>query len=132
MIVLDEQLTGRGLESSIGRWYRGVVCFITALRSNIVIKDEAIPSLLRQQRHPTFVTINEQDFWRHCKIDNRFCVVCFALNDSQVALIDPALRSILRHPHFRTKANRMGSVIRISEATVAYYRHDDQVVRALE
>lgn len=132
MIALDEQLTGRGLERAIGHWYRGTVCFITALRPNSVIKDEAIPALLRQQRHPTFVTINEQDFWRHSRSDNRFCVVCFALNDSQVGLIAPALRALLRHPLFRTKANRMGCVIRVSEAMVTYYRYDDQIVRMLE
>jgi len=38
MIVLDEQLLGRDLEIEIAHWYRGVVCFITDLRPNIVIK----------------------------------------------------------------------------------------------
>lgn len=31
MIVLDEQLLGRGLEVEIARWYRGAVCFITEI-----------------------------------------------------------------------------------------------------
>jgi len=92
VIVLDEQLTGRGLDAAIGRWYRGAVCFVDTLRPEGVITDDAIPSLLRQQRHPTFVTINERDFWRRIAIDRRDCVVCFAMDDSLVALIDDPSR----------------------------------------
>jgi hypothetical protein len=58
MIVLDEQLLGRGLERDIAQWYRGTVQFVIDLRPHTVIKDEAIPALLRQRSQPTFVTIN--------------------------------------------------------------------------
>jgi hypothetical protein len=78
MIVLDEQLLGRNLELDIVRWYRGTVSFIVDLRPHTVIKDDAIPELLRRQSQPTFVTINEQDFWRKIAADTRYCVVCFA------------------------------------------------------
>lgn len=47
MIVLDEQLLGYGLQSAIARWYRGRVIAITELRPGSVIRDEAIPVLLR-------------------------------------------------------------------------------------
>ena len=47
MIVLDEQLLGRGLESEIAAWYRGSVCFIHELRPQTVVKDDVIPTLLR-------------------------------------------------------------------------------------
>ena len=47
MIVLDEQLPGLGLEEGVARWYRGAVFVVNTLRPGIVIKDEAIPSLLR-------------------------------------------------------------------------------------
>jgi hypothetical protein len=40
MIVLDEQLLGRGLERDIAQWYRGTVQFITDLRPHTIIKDE--------------------------------------------------------------------------------------------
>ena len=62
MIVLDEQLLGRQLELEIAKWYRGTVRFINELRPHTVIKDDAIPKLLRQQSQPTFVTINERTF----------------------------------------------------------------------
>ena len=64
MIVLDEQLLGRDIEAEISRWYRGTVQYIIDLRPNTVIKDDAIAGILQQQREPTFVTINERDFWR--------------------------------------------------------------------
>jgi hypothetical protein len=83
VLVLDEQLLGRDLDTALARWYRGPVLFITDLRPGTVIKDDAIPVLLRQQQQATFLTINESDFWRKVAIDARFCVVCFALPDSR-------------------------------------------------
>ena len=62
MIVLDEQLLGRDLETTIAAWYAGAVVHITDLRPHTVIKDDAIPLLLQQQSQPTFVTINVPDF----------------------------------------------------------------------
>jgi len=55
MIVLDEQLLGRGLKREIAQWYPGNVRFVIDLRPRSVIKDDAIPGLLRQQNQPTFV-----------------------------------------------------------------------------
>ena len=131
MIILDEQLLGRSLEVAIGSWYRGAVRFITDLRPNTVIKDEAIPFLLRQQRQPTFVTINERDFWQRIAIDQRFCAVCFAIPDSQANAIPALLRRLLQHPQLRTKTQRMGSVIRMTGTTANYYTWNDRQVRVL-
>jgi hypothetical protein len=58
MIVLDEQLQGLGLEDAVARWDRGAVFVVKELRSGMMIKDEAIPTLLRQLKQSTFVTIN--------------------------------------------------------------------------
>ena len=121
MIVLDEQLLGRHLEAEIARWYRGAVLFIIDLRPNTIIKDEAIPELLRQQSRPTFVTINERDFWRTAAGDHRYCVICFALPDSRANAISASLRALLRRPEFRTKARRMGKVIRVTDREISYY-----------
>ena len=49
MIVLDENLLGLRLDNSIAAWYPGRVCYVTDLRANTVIKDEAIPQLLQRQ-----------------------------------------------------------------------------------
>jgi hypothetical protein len=98
MLVLDEQLLGRNLEAALGRWYRGPVHFITDLRPGTVIKDDAIPVLLRQQQQATFLTINEADFWRTA---------------------------------FRTKARRMGKVLRVAQRTVSYYTYRERQIRVV-
>jgi len=131
MLVLDEQLMGRDLETALGHWYRGLVCFITDLRPGTVIKDDAIPSLLRQQSDATFLTINETDFWRKVAIDDRFCVICFALTDSHVREIPELLRAVFRQPAFRTKAHRMGKVLRVTQTTVRYYTHLDRQIQTV-
>lgn len=132
MIVLDEQLLGRELETQIARWYQGAICFITDLRPNTVIKDDAIPRLLQQENQPTFVTINESDFWRKISINNRFCVVCFALPDSRAREIPQRLRMLLDVPLFDTKQKRMGKVIRIAEKEAIYYSVEDRTIRRVE
>ncbi len=121
MIVLDEQLLGRGLENGIDRWYQGSVRFITDLRPQTVIKDDVIPKLLRRERYPTFVTINERDFWRKTQPNNRYCIICFTLSDSRAYKISNILRKLLQNPQFNMKAKRMGKVIRVTNQEVSYY-----------
>src|SRR5689334_17760152 len=125
MIVLDEQLLGRAIERDIARWYRGPVHFILDLRPHTVIKDDGIPELLRRQSHPTFVTINERDFWQKIEADVRYCIVCFPLSDPRVRDIPNVLRSLFRRPEFRTKAQRMGKVIRVTSEEVRFYTASD-------
>jgi hypothetical protein len=132
MIVLDEQLLGRELETEIVRWYGGTVCFITDMRPNTVVKDDAIPGLLQSQNQPTFVTINETDVWRKVMINDRFCVVCFALPDSRAREIPARLRSLLRHSAFKTKKSRMGKVIRVTDQDISYYAFDDKGIRSIK
>jgi hypothetical protein len=129
VIVLDEQLLGRGLESAIGRWYRGPVCSIIDLRPQSVIKDEAVPGLLRLPSRPTFVTINERDFWHPMLADNRYCMVCFAIPDSRAREIPPLLRALLRRAEFRTKAARSGKVIRVARQEISFYAAGDRTAR---
>lgn len=132
MLVLDEQLLGRNLEVELRRWYRGPVIFITELRPATVIKDEAIPTLLRQQRLPTFVTINATDFWCKVAIDPHFCVICFPLPDSQAGAISSQLHRVLRHHLFRTKALRMGKVLRVTQDAVSYYTYRNRHIRVVK
>jgi hypothetical protein len=131
MIVLDEQLHGRGLEDEIAVWYRGSVCFIHELRPQTVVKDDDIPDILRQQAQPTFVTINDHHFWRKVTADARFCIVCFDFSDAEARLIPHLLKRLLRHPVFKTKAQRMGCVIRYTKAAVSYYTRQDRAVQTL-
>jgi hypothetical protein len=131
MIVLDEQVLGRGLERDIAHWYRGTIQFITDLRPHIIIKDEAIPALLRRQSQPTFVTINDRDLWRKVAPDQRYCIVCFVLSDARAREIPLALKALLRRPEFRTKAQRMGKVIWVTNDDISYYMFGDRQVRTI-
>jgi len=131
MIVLDEQLLGRHLEYEIEQWYRGKVRFVVDLRPNSVIKDEALPELLRRQQQPTFITINEKDFWRKITVDRRYCIVCFAWPDSRVREIPPALRTLLHRSEFNTKAKRIGTVMRVADEKVSYYTFHDRKIRTI-
>ena len=132
MIVLDGQLMGRGLEQAIAHWYPGAVCYITDLKPGTVIKDDAIPVLLNREVEPTFLTINETDFWRKVELTDRFCMVCFALPDSRASEIPALLRRLFHHPDFRTKAQRMGRVVRLTSVTAAFYTTDDPLPRSIE
>lgn len=90
-------------------------------RPHTVIKDDAIPTLLRQQPQPTFVTINDRDFWQRVSGDPKYCMVCFALSDARTRQIPQSLRALFRHPEFRTKAQRMGKVIRVTREDISFY-----------
>jgi hypothetical protein len=131
MIVLDEQLLGHGIEDEIAKWYPGSVRFILDLRPHSIIKDDAVAQLLNEEDRPTFVTINERDFWMRIPISRRFGVVCFALPDERAQEIPAALRALLGLPEFRTKAKRAGKVIRVTHEEISYYSSDDRQVRKL-
>ena len=125
MIVLDEQLLGYNLESSIGSWYPGAVRYITDLRPRSVIKDDNIAQLLHTQTNPVFVTINESDFWRKIEANERYCVVCFVLPNSRALEIAHLLRTLFSQPQFNTKAKRSGKVILVTpNQIVRYYTRD--------
>ncbi|MBP7961578.1 MAG: hypothetical protein KBG20_09785 [Caldilineaceae bacterium] len=111
MIVLDEQLLGRGLEVAIGKWYRGSIVYVTDLRPDTVIKDDAIPMLLRHQRQPTFVTINVSDFWRKTPADSKYAIVSIAIPNSKIDLIPSIVRRLFGKPQFSTKERRCGQVV---------------------
>ena len=121
MIVLDEQLQGLGLEHAVSRWYRGAVVVVTTLRPGTVVKDEAIPTLLRRCKQPIFVTINHTDFWRRIPADRSYCIVCLALTIEQAAQVGDWLRRLCRLPEFKTKRTRMGKVVLLSQWRLQYY-----------
>jgi hypothetical protein len=131
MIVLDEQLQGLGLEEAVARWYRGAVFVVNKLRPARVIKDEAIPALLRQLKQPTFVTIDYMDFWRRIPADNAFCIVCLELSTERVDDIPVRLRQLLRLPEFKTKKARMGKVVLVRETRLQYYSQHEKLVHIL-
>ncbi len=129
MIVLAEQLLGRGIKTEIASWYPGSVRFIVDLRPGTVIKDDAIPNLLREQNLPTFVTINVRDFWQKVETDRRYCIVCVDLPDPRATEIPEILRTLFRRPNFSTKGERMGKIVRVTPESSSFYSIDKKEAR---
>jgi hypothetical protein len=121
MIILDENVHQQSIMTSIAAWYRGQVLSITMLRPNTLIKDEAVPALLRHAQQPTFVTTNVTDFWRRVPAHSRYSVVCVVLPNERLHELPPLLRQLFRLFEFRTKSKRIGKVIRVSPRQLQYY-----------
>jgi hypothetical protein len=122
MIVLDEQLEDPRLVQLIEQWYKGAVIYVSQLRPQTVIKDDAMPTVLRRARQPTFVTINYSDFWRRIPASANYCIICLKLSAEQKFEVSGILRGLLNLPELRTKGARMGRVVSIRRQVVEMYR----------
>ena len=122
MIILDEQLLDPQLARAVALSVRGRVRHITDLGPHRVIKDDAIPALLRTVRHPIFVTPNWTDFWERTAPDARYCILCFALPRERRLEIPLLMRRLFSLPDFRTRADRMGKVVLVSPTRIRYYQ----------
>lgn len=129
MIVLDEQLLSYGLRQHIAQWYRGAVIGITQLRPETVIRDEAIPMLLRSARRPTFVTINVADFWQRVTPERQFCVVCVAVPHTRALEVSTLVRRLFALAAFRTQNQRLGNMVRVSQRQVQYYTTAERIIQ---
>ena len=124
MIVVDENIHDQRIIAAISAWYPGRVISITRLRLRSLIKDDAIPALLRKVPKPTFVTINVADFWKKIPPDSSYCFVNVALPKERTREIPDLIRRFLRLPEFRSKASRMGKVVRLTPSRIEYYESD--------
>lgn len=129
MIVLDEHLHRAELIQEVKRWYHGSVKSILSLRPGTIIKDDNISTLLRQEKEPTFVTINEKDFWQVIQPDTHFCIVCLSLTTPRISILSQTLRDTMIHPLFGTKAKRMGKIIRVVQGQISFYSVDSRTIQ---
>jgi hypothetical protein len=127
-VILDEQMDRQRVLYPLRAWIPATT--VTDLFPNEVIKDDRIPTILRQLKQPTFVTI-DAGFWRKKLCDPRYCLVYFALTEDQQNLIPVLLRRLLRHPEFKSKAVRMGKVIRMSRTRIDYWQWGDDRIHHL-
>jgi hypothetical protein len=111
MIVFDENMHQRSIMDAVAAWYRGRVISVTVLRPDTIIKDEAIPTILRRALRPTFVTTNVEDFWQRVPAHTRYGIVCLVLPDERLQETSSLLRQLFSLPDFKTKARRMGKVV---------------------
>lgn len=82
-----------------------------------MLDEEIIPLLLRSRR-PTFFT-RDDDFYKPYLCHARYCLVQLAVEKYEVAIF---IRRLLRYPDFKTQAQRMGKVIRVSRAGISFWQ----------
>lgn len=127
MIVVDENIQDHLVIKAIASWYSGQVISVTTLRLQTLIKDDGIAMLLHQANEPTFVTTNVDDFWPKFPAHRRYCIINIVLTIEETLQVPETLRNLLRLPLFRTKAARMGQVIRVRPSGIDYYGLDRQI-----
>ena len=132
MIVLDENLDEERVLKPLAARYKGTTLSVRELRPGSVIKDDAIPIVLRQQKRPTFLTTNVVDFWQKIPAHPSYCIVCFPLSTERQDEIPDLFISFLRHRNFRTIAMRMGKVIRLTRRGIGWYQFPDQSIHKLD
>jgi hypothetical protein len=100
---------------------------VVTLRFGSVIKDDAIPALLLKAAQPTFVTINPFDFWKQIQPHHGYCVIVADLPKERLGEIPALLRQFFRMSEFKTKASRMGKIVRLTPRSIEYYESDRRV-----
>jgi hypothetical protein len=121
MIVLDEQLMYPPIIEDFESWYKGAVTTVLDLRPRTQIDDDAIPTLLRTIKQPTFITINYTDFWKSVAASRDYCIICLKLSGDRSLEVSSLVRDLLKMKEFSTKKARMGKVISWSDGRVSYY-----------
>jgi len=121
MIVFDENIFDQDVIDDLNRWHKGKVVSIKDLRLRTLIKDEAVPAILRTVKQPTFLTTNVSDYWRKMPAHAAYCMICFELTNEQIIDIPRLLRGVLRFKEFKTNAARMGKILRVRHNHIDYY-----------
>jgi hypothetical protein len=81
------------------------------------MKDREIIPFLHQLNQPTFFT-RDDDFYEHRLCHAGYCLVYLEVRKEEVAIF---VRRVLRQTAFKTKAKRMGKVIRASHVGLALW-----------
>jgi hypothetical protein len=117
-LILDDQLFDLEVLVPLARWI--TVERLRNLRPAEVIKDDRVPILLREQRQPSFVTI-DMGFWDRALCDAGYCILCFPLSNEEQHRLPGLLQRLFQFREFRTKSARMGKVVRVSPTRIDYW-----------
>lgn len=82
---------------------------------------------MHQVPNPTFVTISVSDFWLTFQPHKNYCIIGIMLLGSQSQHVPNILCNLFRLPPFRTKAARMGKIIRVRPSGIDYYMTDRKI-----
>ena len=91
------------------------------------MQDAEIIPLLHRTESSTFFT-RDLGFYQRPLCHTHYCIVCLAVSPYEAASF---IRRFLRHPQFRTQANRVGKVIRAGHRGITLWRlHSDEEEKA--
>jgi hypothetical protein len=88
--------------------------------SHLSADDEHITVLLHRLKQPTFLT-RDEDFFRRDLCHPNYALFFW---DIRPAESDDFIRRVLRHPRFRTKAQRMGIVARAHHDGISFWQRN--------
>ena len=116
MNILDENIIASQLKLLVS-WKVHVRCIgIEVGRLGMDDREEIIP-MLHSFRRPTFFT-QDRDFCHPWLRHPEYCLVFLEVHPDEAAQY---IRRFLRHPKFRTQAQRMGKVVRIHEDGIRFW-----------
>jgi hypothetical protein len=84
-------------------------------------RDQIVP-FLHSRRRPTFFT-QDHDFYHPRLRHSGYCLVYLDVAPDEAA---DYIRRFLRHPSFRTQAQRMGKVVRVRHSGLTYWQVGDK------
>jgi hypothetical protein len=113
--VLDENVT-RDQADLLRQWGIRFRSLSRDFRRQGMPDDNVLPFLLRLKQ-PTLLT-RDGDFFERRLLHARYCLAWFEVDASQTAFL---IRRFLRHPLFRTNAQRLGKVICIAPRGIEYW-----------
>ena len=131
MIVLDENLQVLRLGNLIATWYEGVCATSQTSIQGQLLRTKPFLPIYGNSGGATFVTTNVTDFWRRGRADARYGIVCLSLPNERLREVPNLLRRLFRLPELKTKAARIGKVVRVSRRQVQYYTVSDNRLRSL-
>lgn len=86
--------------------------------------NDVIP-LLHSLKHPTFFT-RDEDFYARTLVHAEYSLVHLDVPPGESA---DYIYRFLRHKHFRTKADRIGKVIRVRHGGISYFEQEHNRTR---
>ena len=117
MNILDEDISVLERERLRARKIHFRQIGIEIGRLGMKDRTDIIP-LLHTLRHPTFFT-RDHGFYHPSLLHPAYCLVYLNVAFDEIA---DFIRRFLRHPTFRTRAQRIGKVVRVHHSGISYWQ----------
>jgi len=116
VLLLDENIPES--QAQLLRSWRIKALLIGRDISEKGIKDDRLTKFLLQQNRPTFFT-RDEGFYDRKLCHASYCLVYLAVRPNESAFF---VRRVLRSPHFKMRAKRLGAIIRVSSVGLQVWR----------